>query len=229
MTFFELEKECKKRRIIFLFLFIIFVIFILIIAFYIYRNYLNKEVSRNLRKNAHIIKKFNKPLNNNKEMNHTKKVSKIIIVQKVTNKEINNTEVNKTVKKENILKPIIDLNIINSDIYENKTVLKYKKNHKEIINKSNVLNTSTLPSFKTCMLLAKNFYIGGDYENALKWAKNANIQDRNRPESWIMVAKSLYKLNKKNKAIEILQIYYNYTKNKKVLELIEGMKSDKIE
>ncbi|WP_369792213.1 CDC27 family protein [Lebetimonas sp. JH369] len=73
--------------------------------------------------------------------------------------------------------------------------------------------------------MAKNYYKNGDYENALKWAKNANLQNKNKPESWIIVAKSLYKLNQKQKAIKILKIYYDYTKNKDILNLIERMKN----
>lgn len=196
MTFFELEKECKKRRIKKNVLFISIIIFL--IAVLILIKLIMDKKSKNVNKNNNII----------------------------------NSEIIKKVKKTNknkILTPIIELNISDNKIHKKEKKAKKinKKTKKTENNKTKklILNTSTLPSFETCILLAEKYYNNKDYENALKWAKNANIQNKKSPKSWIIVAKSLYKLNKKDKAVKILQIYYKYTKNKDVLKLIERMEN----
>jgi tetratricopeptide (TPR) repeat protein len=199
MTFFELEKECKKRKIKFILSIITVIVLILSISFYFF----------SLRNKTDHVKKIK-----NKEINYTKKADKQI------KQAIN--------KKTEILKPIIDLNINNSN--KNKKVKKENKIIKSEFNKSqkSILATSELPSFETSIKLAEKYFKNGEYEKALKWAKNANLQNKKDPRSWIIVSLSLYKLGKKEKAIQILQIYYNYTKNKDILKLIERMKNDEI-
>lgn len=196
MTFFELEKECKKRRIKKNVLHIFIIIFLIVVLIFI--KLIMDKKSKNVNKNNNII----------------------------------NSEIIKKVKKTNknkILTPIIELNISDNKIHKKEKKAKKinKKTKKTENNKTKklILNTSTLPSFETCILLAEKYYNNKDYENALKWAKNANIQNKKSPKSWIIVAKSLYKLNKKDKAVKILQIYYKYTKNRDVLKLIERMKN----
>ncbi|WP_024790886.1 MULTISPECIES: CDC27 family protein [unclassified Lebetimonas] len=192
MTFYELEKECKKRKrnSFLLLMFLIFLMLSIGLSAYYF----------SFKKDKKIKKTENKKI---KKVQKTKKIKKI--------------------KKTEILKPIIDLNI---SVDEAKKKIKKEVNNTKIIkSKKELLNISTLPSFETCITLAKNYYKNGDYENALKWAKNANLQNKNKPESWIIVAKSLYKLNQKQKAIKILKIYYDYTKNKDILNLIERMKN----
>ncbi|GAX87082.1 conserved hypothetical protein [Lebetimonas natsushimae] len=212
MTFFELERECKKRKRKKIFL-LIFLIIILLISAVIFNKY-------------KIIDKIKVVTNNKKENNLT-------VVNK-KEKDKNETKIKKNISKiykiikTDVIKPIIYLNM--KDINVSKIE---KKHHKNKLNKKNdfnkthkfLLNTSTLPSFETCIMLAEKYYKNRDYENALKWAKNANIQNKEDPKSWVIVAKSLYKLNKKDKAVEILQLYYKYTKNKDILNLIERMKN----
>jgi tetratricopeptide (TPR) repeat protein len=203
MTFFELEKDCKKRkRRLVLFWLLIIGLIVLISVFIIKFNFFNKK---NLSKKNTVVK-----------------------IKKHIEKKKSNIKNKKD--KQIVLKAIIDLNISDVNTKSKKVVKKeVKKELKKYFNKTNkIFNTSTLPSFETCIKLAKKFYNEGDYENSLKWAKNANIQNKKDPVSWIIVAKSLYKLNKKDEAIKVLQIYYDYTKNKDILKLIERMKNGKI-
>jgi len=205
MTFYELEKECKKRKRN-RFLFWLFILVLITISFFVYYKFFYQHS---------LIK-------------HIKQVKKEKLIKpKKIKREKNKTK---------ILKPIIDLNVSNTNhklnisfelpkikINEvNVTINSIKKKQKKLI------NTSILPSYDTCIMLAKNYYKNGDYENALKWAKNANIQNKKAPMSWIIVAKSLYKMGQKDKAIKILKIYYDYTKNKKILEVIKKVKNGKI-
>jgi len=83
-----------------------------------------------------------------------------------------------------------------------------------------IMTAQTLPSFETCMALAKKYYQEGNYKEALKWAKNANTQNNKKPDSWIMSARALYKLGKKDEALKILKIYYNYHKDESVKKVM---------
>jgi predicted Zn-dependent protease len=202
MTFFELEKECKKRKVKFVLFFILLIISVLISGFYIYI-YFKNNISE---KRAYIHKI--KETNNSKKINKYKKIKKEVT--------------------QHVLKPIIDLNITDfkrKEISEKKENKKVKPADNKI---QTIIKTSTLPSFETCIKLAGQYFKNRDYKNALKWAKNANIQNKKDPQSWIIVAKSLYKMGKKDKAVHILKVYYDYTKNKDILKLIERMKHDKI-
>jgi tetratricopeptide (TPR) repeat protein len=208
MTFFELEKECKKRKRNKIFL--IFLLFLIVISPVALKFFNFKGESKKIFKNKTV--KNVKPL--------VKKIKKI--------------ENNKSVHDTLVLKPIIDLNITDyTETKKEKTVNKMSKLVKTIKKENNktqniILSFTNLPSFETSIKLAEKYYKNGDYQNALKWAKNANIQNKNNPKSWILVAKSLYKLGKKYKAIEVLEIYYKFTKNKNILQLIDRIKNGEI-
>jgi len=215
MTFYELEKECKKRKnrqLVIVFL-SVFVLMILIIAgYYFYKD--TKKV-KPIKKTEVKKTEIKKVVKEDKNITKKAKPKKSVIKQLQT------------------LSPIIELNFteINSNI-KLKEIKKQKKvteiNKTKPISKNKILSINNLPSYDTCIKLAKKFYLLKDYDNALKWAKNANLQNKSLPESWILTAKSLYKLNKKSEALKILKIYYKYTKNKKILKLINRIQNDKI-
>ena len=216
MTFYELENECKKRRSrVYIFSSIVFLFILgLVIFVYLY-------LSKNHNSKSQIKKQIKKPT----IIKKVKKENKI-------EKNITIKPLKKSIKNDNveILNPIIDLNI---DVEKNNTkktqktdkIVEIKPKNSE---RKDVLSIQKLPSFETCIILAKSYYKNKDYQNALKWAKNANLQNREDKRSWIIVAKSLYKLNQKEKAIKILKTYYNYTKDKKVLEVLRRIQNDKI-
>ena len=219
MTFYELERECKARKKkVFVVIIIVIILAIISLGLFLYF-YFNKSQIKQPHKIApkSIIK-------------IDKKAKKIEIAKK---SETNKTKVVAQKSKQiETLKPIIDLDIND------------KKSQKIEVNKSDetkiikpqpkpekpkvVLKVQELPSFDTCIILAKNYYKNEDYQNALKWAKNANMQNKERKISWIIVSKSLYKLNQKQKALKVLQTYYNYTKDKEVLEVIKRIEKDEI-
>jgi len=208
MTFYELEKECKKRKKI-VYLIVFFIIFsVIALGLFLYFYLTNIHQSK-------TTKPIKKPL--------LKKVSK--------QKNIENKTKIVVQKSTKVLKPIINLDIK----IDNNHAKQMKQTKEEEIKPKNklikpqfMLQVKELPSFDTCILLAKNYYNHKDYHNALKWAKNANIQNKEDRRSWIIVAKSLYKLNQKEKAIKILKTYYNYTKDKKILEVLKRIKNGQI-
>jgi len=223
MTFYELEKECKKRRKhFFIKFFLILLLFILVIsvAYYLfyYKNNLTKKERpiQKIKKVEHQQSKIN--LKKDKNITNKEKVKKYmsnnvpIIKFDLNLKELNDTDV-KTITNNNITKTHKE---------------KKELNKSKLADNQKILTINNLPSYDTCIKLAKNFYKIGDYKNALKWAKSANIQNNTLAESWILTAKSLYKLHKKDEAIKILKIYYKYTKNKQILNLIDNIKNNNI-
>jgi tetratricopeptide (TPR) repeat protein len=217
MTFFELERECKKRKIKRIFYFVIFILISAFVVFLIVMKLINKP---KLHRENKIVNK--KEINQTKVV-HKQKIKKEQKINKVKEVKKVKKDKNITSKPQKLLKPIIYL-----DIQDSEKIIKNNKKKKEINISKSILNVSTLPSFETSIKLAQEYFKEGDYKNALKWAKNANIQNKKDPRSWIIVAKSLYKLGEKDKAIKVLQIYFDYTRDKKILKIIERIKNGKI-
>jgi len=204
MTFLELEQKCKKRKILKILKFLMFLLLVILTAGFYYKMTVNVN-------------------NETKERN--------ITAEKIKNVERKPEEkqagkINKPDKNNEKLSLIIDLNVTEP---QNESVKKPKKQQKksketspvkEKKESSFIMSAKTLPSYNTCIALAEKYYKQGDYKEALKWAKNANVQNNKKPESWILSAKSLYKLGKRKEAIKVLKIYYNYRKDEKVKKLM---------
>ena len=210
MTFLELEKKCKKRRLLRNIKILFLLLIILNVSYFSYELFFK---DKDIKKITYIKKEKIKGENisTNKEV--------------VLNKKENTKEIP-------TLKLFLDFNIT-SDKNEIKKVTKdekmIKKNikTKKELNKEQVtkpfIKTTTLPPFDKCILLANKYYKEGNYKEALKWAKNANIQNNKKAISWILSAKSLHKMGKKEEAIKLLKLYYNYNKDEKVKKLMEQL------
>jgi len=206
MTFYELEKKCKNKKLLRIF-FILFIILIIVFLGVFYFLHYQKPQKR-------VLKTI--------KVEKTKKNIKNI------NKKIKNTH--KIKQKEITLLPSIDLNITQDNILKNKIKKNIKKieinqttKHKKELKKEVILKTINLPSYKTCISIASKYLNKKDYKNALQWAKYANIQNKKDPESWVITAKALYSLGKKDAAIKLLKIYNSYYNNKKIQNLIKEM------
>ena len=76
-------------------------------------------------------------------------------------------------------------------------------------------------NIKYAMQLAKRFYEVKKYNSALKWALISNEIDAQKPQSWILFAKSKVMLGKKKDAINALSAYlkmYSSTQISKYLQ-----------
>jgi len=202
MTFYELEKECKKRKIKFIINIFLSVVVLSLISFGIYY-FLNKYL----------------------KSKQTKKTQSIVVKKIVEKKVLQPIE-----EIESNSPPTLSFALeVNTPKIRKEPSKQLQKQHTQKTDKDikpvkqKLLNISNLPSYETCIKLANKAYLMKDYQKALKWAKNANLQNRSLPESWILTAKSLYRLNQKTQAIQILEIYYRYTKNKQILNLINAM------
>ncbi len=75
------------------------------------------------------------------------------------------------------------------------------------------------PTKELALLIAKTFYIKQQYAKAIKWSLRANTFDKTDPKTWILFAKSAYKMGKKERALEALRAYLEYLEDPRVKEL----------
>ncbi len=78
---------------------------------------------------------------------------------------------------------------------------------------------------KDALELSREFYKVKNYPKALNWAIIANGIDSKNADSWIMFAKSKYKIGDRGKAIEALEIFSKTSNSTRdVLLVLEAMK-----
>jgi len=210
MTFYELESKCKKkRRNFYIFVLLIIILTGIIVFVYLYYNNFKNLKERVVEKKVAVkIKDLNQTKKTNEKKDKKQKKILINFVLPKVNFEVN-TSITKITTKKTVKKDKKD-DKIKKNIAKNKT--------------DKIISIHNLPSFQECIKKAKYYYEKKDYKNAFIWAKNANLQDNKNPISWIISAKSLYKLGKKNKAIQILELYYKYNKVPEIKLLINKMK-----
>ena len=75
------------------------------------------------------------------------------------------------------------------------------------------------PTKELALLIAKTFYIKQQYAKTIKWSLKANTFDKTDPNTWILFAKSAYKMGKKERALEALRAYLEYLEDPRVKEL----------
>ena len=63
------------------------------------------------------------------------------------------------------------------------------------------------PSCSKALIIAQRYYENRQYKDSMKWSLKANKLNKKNEESWILFAKSLYKIGHKQKAIQTLQFY----------------------
>jgi cytoskeletal protein RodZ len=201
MTFLELEKKCRQRKIKKI---ILYVCAVLIFAGVLF---------------ACAVKYFVPTPEKEKIPEVKRRDVKILKPVKSVKKENNAVKEAKPAEKEKKISLILDLNIT-EPASKNKKDNNSSELRQKPLKSTTLIQTSALPSYQTCIALSKQFFSKGKYEESLKWAKNANIQNKKAEESWIMSAKSLYALGEKKKAVDILKIYLQYHKSVKVQDLL---------
>ncbi len=82
------------------------------------------------------------------------------------------------------------------------------------------------PDAQTALALSELLYKKGSYQKALKWAINANSIDPKNERSWIMFAKSSYKLGRKQDALNALDNFARTNPSEAVKETISHIKND---
>jgi len=214
MTFLELEKECKRRRKRF-YIILSLIVLLIILSFFIFYNLNDKTAQKKENNISNKLLKTSISKENtfkNLKENDDSKINHLILKKE-----------KKTKKTQEILTPILDFNVT---LPSNSIKEKKEKNITRKINSFIIQNTS-LPSFDECLKKANLYLNNKEYKLALKWAKLANKQNKNDKRPWIISAKALYNLGKKDEAIKILEIYFNFSKDNDIKELLKKLRNNK--
>ena len=73
------------------------------------------------------------------------------------------------------------------------------------------------------LFLARRYYDLADYANAYEYALRTNELDSNIEESWLIFAKSMVKLGKKEQALSTLKSYVKYSSSSRAQALIQDI------
>jgi tetratricopeptide (TPR) repeat protein len=119
---------------------------------------------------------------------------------------------------------------IKKEVKKEKTVVK-KVEPKQII-KSKEINLMALmnnfenkKTYEGAIKISQILYNKQDFQQAINWAFKANGINPSDYESWLIYAKSLYKINRKSKAQKVLKGYIeNYGPNDKIENFLEKIK-----
>ena len=106
---------------------------------------------------------------------------------------------------------------IKSSTKSSDNIIKTKKMTIEQLQKLFILRKS----YDLAIKIAQAFYDKGAYTKALEWAKRANKLDRQKEEAWILYAKTLYKLGKKQKAKQLLKVFLDYKDSQEAKQLLK--------
>ncbi|ABB44662.1 hypothetical protein Suden_1385 [Sulfurimonas denitrificans DSM 1251] len=90
----------------------------------------------------------------------------------------------------------------------------------DVIKRFNISHNPELSLF-----IAKKYYHLGNYEQAYNYALMTNNINNNMQWSWIVFSKSLFKLNKKELAVETLKKYISYSNSSQAKQLLDEITS----
>ncbi len=77
------------------------------------------------------------------------------------------------------------------------------------------------------LFIAKKYYELGDYRKSYNYSLITNEINNNIEESWIIFAKSLVKLDKKDVAIKVLKEYIKHSRSNRAMLLLDRIESGK--
>lgn len=81
--------------------------------------------------------------------------------------------------------------------------------------------------YDVAMKIAQFYYDRKTYQDAIKWAlnaSNADSKDKQKVDSWIIYAKSLYAYGNKEEAVNVLEKYVSTTNSKYAKDVLNNMK-----
>ncbi len=85
------------------------------------------------------------------------------------------------------------------------------------------------PSKNIALLIAQKYYDLGKYHEALEWSIKANEFDKSEEKSWIIFAKSAYKLGDKRRALNALRAYLRRYPSPSIQRLFVQMQKGSIQ
>jgi tetratricopeptide (TPR) repeat protein len=210
----ELEKLYYKKMFLKATVVVVFIIGSAVGGFY----YLNSQ--KNVKPKVKEVKTSKKEV---KEANKTVKITQVkhkktetknekpnqtltFVLPPLNENDIKAAAVNKPKPIKSVQKPVkktIPKPIQPKPVEKKAVVIEEKRvTLKDLINSYN-----TNPNYDLALMIAKKFYNKNDLKSAQIWAIKANNLDPSRVESWLLFADILLKEHKKQKALEILNIY----------------------
>jgi len=211
----ELEKLYYKKIFLKAAVIVVFITGIVVGAFY-YLKILQKNVKTRV-KEVKISKKEVKETNKTvkiRQVKHqkieteNKKPNQTItfVLPSLDENDIKAAAINKPKSFKSIPKPVkktIPKQTNPKSVEKKPVVIKEKRvTLKDLINSYN-----TNPNYDLALMIARKFYNKNNLKSAQVWAIKANNLDPSRVESWLLFADILLKEHKKQKALEILNIY----------------------
>ncbi len=85
------------------------------------------------------------------------------------------------------------------------------------------------PNAATAIEVSELYYRAEDFKESLKWALNANDIDKENEASWLLFAKSSFKLRQKEKAINALREYVQRSGSENAKSLLEKIENNKLD
>ncbi len=239
----ELEKKWLYYKIKSLLPFILVIFFLLI--FIIFLSYFFTKTPENTITTLNTIpltkEKEKEKIVRTKEVNEIpKNIEKLIIspslhfIEKIKysspknrNSTQNSIKIRKPLNTQNKIMTPKKVSIKDIEpIKEKKSILINRQNTKNDINEViKRFNTNNNPALS--LFIAKKYYELGEYRDSYNYALITNGLNNNIEGSWIIFAKSLIKLNKKEKSIKVLRRYIKYSKSNKATLLLEKIISGK--
>jgi tetratricopeptide (TPR) repeat protein len=142
-----------------------------------------------------------------------RKIQKIAPVEEEYFNQEQSAEKEKVKKEVPVMKTVITIERKDSQNDINEIIKRFKKNNNPALS----------------LFVAKKYYELGNYEQAYNYALITNGIDNNIEDSWIVFAKSLVKLHKKEMAIKTLQEYISYSHSGNAKILLDDIKTGKFQ
>ena len=81
------------------------------------------------------------------------------------------------------------------------------------------------PTYAVAITAAKENYDRGNFPKASEWSLKANELDKDKPDSWILYAKSVYKTGQKGQAVKVLETYLRSATDSEARGILEKMRN----
>jgi len=133
----------------------------------------------------------------------------------------------KTIKNNSIQKKVIKKEVVVKKETSKKISIKRNNDENDIKHVIKRFKTNNNPALS--LFVAKKYYKLGNYTKAYNYALITNQINNDIEASWIVFAKSLMKLNKKDKAIKTLKKYIDNSHSSRAKILLDKIQSGKFQ
>lgn len=167
---------------------------------------------------------FIKSMNKNSPMYYDSQDTNINYTHKNKNIYKIASKKEKTVKKPEL---IIEVDEVETEIVKENTIdIKRQTTEDDLQQVIKRFKKSNNPALS--LFIAKKYYELENYNQSYNYALITNEMNNNIEDSWIIFAKSLVKLNKKQKSIDVLKKYINHSNSSRAQQLLNNIKSGKM-